>query len=327
MRAPAAPGGEAGPGSGPALSVDVPALLGGVRVDRALSILTGVSRSVAAGLVASGRVSIDGETVTARRTPLVAGQVLHADLAGVGMGPVAEPDVVFEVVHADEDLVVVDKPAGLVVHPGAGHRTGTLVGGLLARFPDLQFLVEAGVCHADRPGLVHRLDRGTSGLLVVARTERAYQSLTAQLADRTMDRRYLALVAGHVAEDRGAVEAPIGRSARTPVKMAVSAGGRPARTDYEVVDRFDEPLPSTLLRVRLQTGRTHQIRVHLSAIGHPVVGDDRYGGPGGLLAPGRAFLHAYLLGFDHPADGSRRSWRSELPPDLVGVLPAASREW
>jgi len=169
----------------------------------------------------------------------------------------------------------------------------------------------------------------------VARSERAYRSLSAQLAARTVDRRYRALVAGSVEEARGVVEAPIGRSARSPTRMAVSSEGRPARTSYEVLEYLQRPIEATLLELALDTGRTHQIRVHLAAIGHPVVGDDRYGagGPGGrrarvgggLLAPGRLFLHAARLGFEHPGTGERVTWRSELPEDLASVLGQGPR--
>jgi 23S rRNA pseudouridine1911/1915/1917 synthase len=167
---------------------------------------------------------------------------------------------------------------------------------------------------------VHRLDKGTSGLLVVGRTAEAYRALVGQLATRTMARRYLALVAGEVAEERGEVEAPIGRSARTPTKMAVSAAGKPARTAYTVVERRGGVTPVTLLEVSLQSGRTHQIRVHMAAIGHPVVGDARYGAPDRLLGPGRFFLHAYQLAFDHPVSGARMEFSTPLPPDLEGYL-------
>jgi 23S rRNA pseudouridine1911/1915/1917 synthase len=196
------------------------------------------------------------------------------------------------------------------------------VSGLLARYPDLGRPSE--LWDPERPGIVHRIDRGTSGLLAVARTDDAYRSLVAQLGARSVARRYLALVAGHVAEDRGAIEAPIGRSARTPTRMAVSAQGRDARTTYRVLERRDDPLPATLLSLNLDTGRTHQIRVHLAAIGHPVVGDDRYGGPGRvggtLLAPGRLFLHAAELGFEHPLTHEELSFSSVLPEDLARVL-------
>jgi 23S rRNA pseudouridine1911/1915/1917 synthase len=226
----------------------------------------------------------------------------------------------FEVVFADDVVAVVDKPAGLVVHPGAGHDQGTLVGGLLARFPDLAQLVAAGVCPPDRPGIVHRLDKGTSGLLAVARTEEAFRALVDQLATRTMERRYLALVEGDVTEERGEVEAPIGRSARTPTKMAVTASGKPARTSYTVLERRGGERPTTLLELSLQSGRTHQIRVHMAAVGHPVVGDARYGAPDKRLGGGRFFLHAFKLAFAHPTTGARTECTSPLPEDLSAYL-------
>jgi 23S rRNA pseudouridine1911/1915/1917 synthase len=299
----------------------VPELLSGVRIDRGVSMAANVSRAAAARLIEEGRVLVDGEPVRLGRGTLRAGATLTVRLppeerAGVA----AEPSVRFEVVHADEAVAVVNKPAGLVVHPGAGHGEGTLVGGLLAQFPDLAELVRAGVCAPDRPGIVHRLDKGTSGLLVVGRTVSAYRALVGQLATRTMARRYLALVAGEVAEDRGEVEAPIGRSARTPTKMAVSAEGKPARTAYTVVERRGGATPVTLLEVSLQSGRTHQIRVHMAAIGHPVVGDARYGTPDRRLGAGRFFLHAYRLAFDHPVGGARMEFSAALPPDLEGYL-------
>jgi 23S rRNA pseudouridine1911/1915/1917 synthase len=204
------------------------------------------------------------------------------------------------------------------VHPGAGHHDGTLVGGLLDRFPDLARLAADGVCAPDRPGIVHRLDKGTSGLLVVARTEEAYTSLVAQLAARTVERRYLALVEGEVVDERGEVDAPIGRSTRTPTKMAIAAGGRSARTGYTVVDRRPGPPPTTLVELSLQSGRTHQIRVHMAAIGHPVVGDARYGTPDKRLGAGRFFLHAFRLAFIHPGNGQRVEFSSPLPADLAG---------
>jgi 23S rRNA pseudouridine1911/1915/1917 synthase len=280
-----------------------------------------VSRGAAAQLVSDGRVLIDGRPVASGRVPLQEGSVLSVVLpAGGHDGVAADPEVRFTVVHADDAVAVVDKPAGLVVHPGAGNDTGTLVGGLLARFPDLSGLVAAGVCAPDRPGIVHRLDKGTSGLLAVARTEAAYRNLVEQLATRTMERRYLALVRGLVADDRGEVEAPIGRSARTPTKMAVTAAGKPARTAYTVRERRPGAAPTTLLELSLQSGRTHQIRVHLAAIGHPVVGDARYGTGDVHLGPGRFFLHAYRLGFDHPDTGARMDFNSALPTDLVRYL-------
>jgi 23S rRNA pseudouridine1911/1915/1917 synthase len=325
---------DPGPGDdggvmGETITAEVPALMAGLRVDRAVAMVTGVSRAAAAALVAEGRVLVDGSPVTVGRVVLTEGARLTVHLPAPGPeGPAAEPGVRFAVVHTDDLVAVVDKPAGLVVHPGAGHAEGTLVGGLLARFPDLADLVAAGVCPPDRPGIVHRLDKGTSGLLAVARTEDAYRALVGQLATRSMERRYLALVAGDMADERGEIEAPIGRSTRTPTKMAVTAAGRPAVTSYRVVERNGEgtAAATTLLEVSLQSGRTHQIRVHMAAIGHPVVGDARYGAAEHRLGAGRFFLHAYRLSFDHPGTGARETFRSDLPEDLAtylgGVRPA-----
>jgi len=231
-------------------------------------------------------------------------------------GPAPDPDVGVPVVYADADVIVVDKPSGLVVHPGAGHDGGTLVNGLVAVFPELR-----GVGDLHRPGVVHRLDKDTSGLLVVARTPAAHQSLTAQLKSRSVQRRYLALVWGRVAAAQGLIDAPIGRSARTPTKMAVSTKGREARTAYEVIAAYTDPAELTLLRCRLETGRTHQIRVHLAAIGHPVVGDSRYGGRHEPLADvPRFFLHAEHLAFTHPVTGDELAFDSPLPEDLKGIV-------
>jgi 23S rRNA pseudouridine1911/1915/1917 synthase len=303
------------------VTTEVPALLAGVRVDRGVAMVANVSRGAAAQLVSAGRVLIDGRPVASGRVPLQEGSVLSVVLpAGRDDAVVAEPEVRFTIVHADDAVAVVDKPAGLVVHPGAGNDAGTLVGGLLARFPDLSGLVASGVCAPDRPGIVHRLDKGTSGLLAVARTEAAYRNLVEQLATRTMERRYQALVRGLVADDRGEIEAPIGRSARTPTKMAVTAAGKPARTSYSVRERRPGAAPTTLLELSLQSGRTHQIRVHLAAIGHPVVGDARYGTGDVRLGPGRFFLHAFRLGFDHPDTGARMDFTSALPADLMRYL-------
>jgi 23S rRNA pseudouridine1911/1915/1917 synthase len=303
------------------IATEVPALLAGVRTDRGVAMVADVSRAVATQLIAEGRVLIDGAPVSVGREVLREGATLTIRLpAERQAGVAAEPGVRFEIVFADDAVVVVDKPAGLVVHPGAGHDEGTLVGGLLARFPDLADLVDAGVCPPDRPGIVHRLDKGTSGLLAVARTEDAYRALVDQLATRTMERRYLALVTGDVADDRGEVEAPIGRSNRTPTKMAVTASGKPARTGFTVLERRPGERPTTLLELALQSGRTHQIRVHMAAIGHPVVGDARYGVPDKRLGSGRFFLHAFKLGFIHPVTGMRSEFTSPLPADLEAYL-------
>lgn len=301
----------------------VPAALVGERVDRVVSLLTGVPRSRVAALLAEGQVFVDG-TVASRAQRVSEGQEVHVDDDALGLNdPVpsevleADPAVEFEVAYEDEDVVVVDKPAGLVVHPGAGNMTGTLVQGLLARYPEM-----AAVGDPARPGLVHRLDKGTSGLMVVARNQAAYGSLTIQLRARTMTRRYLALVWGTVEADRGVIDAPIGRSDRTPLRQAVSAAGRDARTRYEVKGRWTDP-PRSLVECFLETGRMHQIRVHLAAIGHAVVGDPGYRGArqGFGEGLGRPFLHAWSLEFDHPADGRRVTFASKLPPELADLLP------
>ena len=297
----------------------VPAALAGERVDRAVAILTGLARTRVAELVAAGAVRVGGAPVTSRSRRVAEGEELEVDLALLS-GPahlVPDPGVVVPVVHADNDVVVVDKPAGMVVHPGAGNASGTLVHGLLALFADLAQSLPGDPA---RPGVVHRLDKGTSGLIVVARTEEAYSSLVHQMATRTVERRYLALVWGAVESSEGVVDAPVGRSSRDPTRMAVAAGGRPARTRYTVAVRYTTPAPLTLLECSLETGRTHQVRVHLAAIGHPVVGDNRYGKGRPELRLGRPFLHAHSLDFDHPRTGARTSFSSPLPPELAAVL-------
>jgi 23S rRNA pseudouridine1911/1915/1917 synthase len=293
----------------------VPRALDGERVDRVVAFLTGLPRSEVADLVAGGRVRLDGSAVETRSRRVAEGDVVEVDVPDASDDRlIADPSVDVPVVYVDDQVIVVDKPAGLVVHPGAGQRDGTLVHGLLHQFPDL-----AGVGDPQRPGIVHRLDKGTSGLMVVARTSGALADLTSQLKARDVERRYLALVVGEVAEGRGVVDAPVGRSARQPTRMAVTARGRAARTRYEVLERYTEPVSATLVECRLETGRTHQVRVHLAAIGHPVAGDSRYG-RGDALAMKRPFLHAHELAFDHPTDGTRRRFQSSLPADLEQVL-------
>lgn len=306
--------------SGP---VVVPASLAGERVDRVVALLSGRSRAEVAELVAAGAVRLDGQPVSSRHRRVAAGEALLVEdneLPGADTAPAAEAAVVFEVVHEDPALVVVDKPAGLVVHPGAGHAQGTLVSGLLARYPDLAEVPAVDGWDPSRPGIVHRLDKDTSGLLAVARTPSARARLAAQLADRTMGRIYLALALGEVHAEVGTIEAPIGRSTRDPTRMAVRRDGRAARTHYRVLERFTTPAPATLLELRLETGRTHQIRVHLRAIGHPVAGDTRYGGSCRPLGLGRPFLHASQLHLVHPTSGAERTFSSPLPADLEAAL-------
>ncbi|MGH9139331.1 MAG: RluA family pseudouridine synthase [Acidimicrobiales bacterium] len=291
----------------------VPAALAGERLDRVVAMLTGRSRAEAASLVAAGAVTIGGEAVLIGKHRLAEGDIVAVDVPEADVTLVAEPDVAVAVAYEDDDVIVVDKPAGLVVHPGAGHGRGTLVNGLLARYPELR-----GVGDPERPGVVHRLDRDTSGLLVVARTAPAHRELTRALAAREVTRTYLALVHGLPEADAGLVDAPVGRSSRAPTRMSVSARGREARTRYEVEARYPDSGVS-LLRCTLETGRTHQIRVHLAAIGHPVVGDTTYGRDLGSMRSPRTFLHAAHLAFAHPVTGQAMTFDSALPADLEGL--------
>src|SRR5690606_10469908 len=237
----------------------VPRALDGQRLDRVVALVAGVSRAEAAALVAGGAVRVAGRPVTARAQRLAAGDEIEVDLPEPSgdAAPAPDPAVAVPVVYEDEHLLVVDKPAGLVVHPGAGQESGTLVNGLLARYPGIRT-----VGQPDRPGIVHRLDRGTSGLMLVALTPTAYGALVDMLASRSVDRRYRVLVWGVLPSPTGLVDAPIGRSARDRTRMAVTVDGKPARTRYEVLREYHEPVEVSELRCRLETGRTHQIRVH-----------------------------------------------------------------
>ncbi len=282
----------------------------GKRFDAALArALPQYSRSRLRTWIDAGRVTLEGRTAAA--THHVRGGervVVHAHAEPDVAAPAAEA-IALTIVDEDDALLVVDKPAGLVVHPGAGNRSGTLQNALLHHAPALAVVPRAGI--------VHRLDKDTSGLLVVAKTLTAHTDLVRQLAARTVQREYLALAAGDVRQG-GTIEAPIGRHPTRRTTMAVVATGKPARTHYAIVERFGV---ATLLACRLETGRTHQIRVHLASLGHPLVGDPAYGRKG-PLAFGRQALHAARLALVHPATGRRREWRSPLPTDFEDLLTA-----
>ncbi len=315
-----------GPG-GPFVEEVLPAALAGERVDRVVALLCDCSRSEASAAVSAGLVEVQGRVAVKASQRVEVGDrfVVTAD-PRVEPEPVTADDAVeFAVLHEDDDVIVVDKPAGLVVHPGPGHSGSTLVHGLLARYPELDPDGGPVVGETGRPGLVHRLDRGTSGLLVVARTPEAHARLVEQLADHSVERVYTALVWRHPEHPHGVIDAPIGRSRRDPLRMTVAVDGRPARTHYEVDRTIAEP-EVALLTCRLETGRTHQIRVHLSSIGHPVVGDPLYGGVRPALSVPRPFLHARELAFDHPGSGERVTFRSPLPEDLAAVLASLPEE-
>jgi 23S rRNA pseudouridine1911/1915/1917 synthase len=300
------------------MEVEIPASLEGERLDRVLASLTGLSRTVVAALITEGGVALNGKPATKSSEKVAEGQLLTADLPDAAdKQPQPEEGVPFLVVYEDEHLAVIDKPAGVVVHPGNGNESGTLVNGLLHRFPDL---AETRPGDVERPGIVHRLDAGTSGLLVVARTQDAYDALVEAMASHhAIERGYFTMVWGEVKPDHGSIDAPIGRSDRDRTRTAVRSGGKHAITHYEVLAHVEDPTMS-VVRARLETGRTHQIRVHFTAIGHPVVGDKRYRGSRAALRLDRPFLHARSLKFTHPITDEELEFSSPLPDDLVTVL-------
>jgi 23S rRNA pseudouridine1911/1915/1917 synthase len=289
------------------------------RADRWAADLSGLSRSHVQRLISEDRLTVDGRPVKAN-TILPGGTELRLEVPPPAPAePIAQPEIDVPVVYEDDDLLIVNKPAGLVVHPAPGHADGTLVNALLGRGEPL---APGGIAGVQRPGIVHRLDRDTSGLLMVARSDTAQGSLQAQLKARRIKKTYLALVAGSVSAAAGRIEAPIGRDPGRRTRMAVVPSGRPSTTGYRVRERFKG---WTLLELDLVTGRTHQIRVHLDAIGHPVAGDPMYGtgtsrrGPDGLE---RLFLHAWRLELTSPSSGSLLRAEAPLPPELEEVLTA-----
>jgi 23S rRNA pseudouridine1911/1915/1917 synthase len=291
----------------------------GERLDLFVANACDLSRTQAATLIAGGFVLVNGARQKAGFRTAARDQIEVVIPPPPGRDIVPE-DVPLSIVYEDDALLVVDKPAGMVVHPAPGHWSGTLVNALVGRGGEL-----ASGGGTERPGLVHRLDKETSGLLVVAKTEHAHRTLSAALAARTIRRRYAALCWGHLQMERVGVDAPLARDPRDRQRMAIVSGGKAARTTFVRVARFDSV---DLLRAHLHTGRTHQIRVHLNSIGHPVVGDDTYGGGGGrrlaALPPRRHFLHAAWLRLPHPETGALLELRSPLPDDLRHSLLAVA---
>lgn len=322
----------AAPGSGGRQVFLVEAADAGRRLDVFLAgRMPEVSRARIQGLIAAGHVTVVGAgtsgvagTSPARTRP--ADRVRAGDRIEVvippGVPTALEPEPIpLAVVYEDEHLLVVDKPAGMTVHPGAGRQTGTLVHAVLAHCPDMD-----GIGGEHRPGIVHRLDKDTSGLLVVAKNDAALRRLQAELQARRVRRGYVALVDGSVARTEGTVDAPIGRDPRHRTRMAVVASGRRAVTHYRVMERLPG---ATLLDVQLETGRTHQIRVHCAHIGHPVVGDPVYARRPNPWGMRRQALHARRLAFAHPASGHAMMFDAPLPPDLeaaLGLLRAAAED-
>ena len=288
---------------------------GEARLDHYLAGLElGLTRSRLRQLIVEGRVVVNGVAVKP------AHRVRSGDRVLVSVPPprpsVAVPqDIPLAVVYQDTDLVVIDKPAGLAVHPGPGHPDQTLVNGLLALCPDIQ-----GIGGEIRPGIVHRLDKDTSGLMIAAKNEAAHHDLSRQIKDRAVRKGYLALVEGLPSTDVGVIDVPVGRDPRRRTRMAVTAGGRESRTGYRLLEQAGR---YSLLELQLHTGRTHQARVHLAWLGHPLLGDAVYGRRSPLLP--RHFLHAHRLAFAHPATGEPLEFNSALPDDLVAALEAARR--
>jgi 23S rRNA pseudouridine1911/1915/1917 synthase len=290
-----------------------------VRLDVLVARELDLSRTQAATLIASGAVEVDGRREKASYRPVVGDQVTVRATSTPAVRAVEPEQIELSISWEDDHLLVVDKPAGMVVHPAPGNWSGTLVNALLGR-------AGRGVSgESERAGLVHRLDKETSGLLLVAKTERAHRRLAAALAARRVARRYAVMVWGHLKTERLTIEKPLARSPRDRKRMAVVSTGRPARTDLVRLARFDV---GDLLRAELHTGRTHQIRVHLASAGHPVMGDDTYGGGGArrlvALPPRRHFLHAAWLRFHHPETGELLDIRSPLPLDLRQALNAVA---
>ena len=301
----------------------LPGHLAGIRLDRALAIVFGdYSRSRIQHSIREGRVRIDGRVADSAMR-IAGGERVELDVATSSNRDAWEPDpVAFGLVYEDSELIVIDKRAGLVVHPGAGNRTHTLANGLLHRYPELARLPRAGV--------VHRLDKDTSGLLVVARSPGAHRHLVSEMLRRAVEREYDAVVWGRVCAERGRVDAAIARHRGHRTRMSVAAQGRHAVTHFEVHARYPH---FTRLRVRLETGRTHQIRVHMHHIGHPVAGDPAYGTrrriqhlpapvQGALRGLQGQALHASRLALLHPLDHARREWQAPLPQDLRALLAA-----
>jgi 23S rRNA pseudouridine1911/1915/1917 synthase len=305
----------------------------GERLDRVLAArVAELSRSRHKALILAGRVAIDGATIRDPGHRVNAGGTIELDLPPAENDAVEAEAIPLEVLFEDAEMIVIDKPAGLVVHPAAGNWTGTLVNALVAHCGESL----SGIGGVKRPGIVHRLDKDTSGVMVAAKTDRAHRALSRQFADHgrtgALRRGYLAFVWGAPDRPRGTIDRPIGRHRHARDKMTVRADGRPAVTHWEVLERYlgpDGAPVASLLACRLETGRTHQIRVHLASIGHPLLGDEVYGagfktkatqlGPrarAALEALGRQALHAYLLAVEHPSQGTNLEFRSELPDDL-----------
>ena len=309
------------------LRLVVPAAGAGVRLDRFLAGVTAIgTRSQAKQLIDGGCVAVDGQRAKAARV-LRAGERIAVEIPPPAPHRIEPEAIALTVLHEDPDLLVIDKPPGMVVHPAPGARSGTVVNAVLGRFGSL-----AGVGAADRPGIVHRLDKDTSGVLLIARTASALEALARQFRSRTLEKRYLAVVRGRVARAEGLIDRPIGRHPVERKRMSVrTRRGRAAVTRYRVLERFPW---ATYLELRPETGRTHQLRVHLAALGHPIVGDAVYGSqrrisrgtPLAVTSFSRQALHAARLRFAHPRTGGEMTVEAAVPADFEALLNALRQE-
>ena len=298
------------------MEVRIEASVVGQRLDKAVAELTDLSRSLANEQIKDGRILINGQAKKAKYA-VKEGDVISYELPEPEVVEYVPEDIPLEIVYQDEDVAVVNKPQGMVVHPSAGHTSGTLVNALMYHIKDL-----SGINGVLRPGIVHRIDKDTSGLLMIAKNDQAHVALADELKDKKSLRKYWAIVHGNLPNDRGVIEAPIGRSEKDRKKQAVTAKGKPALTRFQVLERFGD---YSLVELQLETGRTHQIRVHMAYIGHPVAGDEVYGPRKTLKGHGQ-FLHARTLGFTHPRTGEVLEFTAGVPAIFQETLKKLRQE-
>ena len=292
------------------MEVRIEASVAGQRLDKAVAELTDLSRSLANEQIKDALILVNGQAKKAKYA-VKEGDVISYELPEPEVVEYVAEDIPLEIVYQDEYVAVINKPQGMVVHPSAGHTSGTLVNALIYHIKDL-----SGINGILRPGIVHRIDKDTSGLLMIAKNDQAHVALADELKDKKSLRKYWAIVHGNLPNDRGVIEAPIGRSEKDRKKQAVTAKGKPALTRFQVLERFGD---YTLVELQLETGRTHQIRVHMAYIAHPVAGDEVYGPRKTLKGHGQ-FLHARTLGFTHPRTGEVLEFTAEAPAIFLETL-------
>ena len=292
------------------MELKIDAVAAGLRLDKAVADLTELSRGLANEQIKNGQILVNGEAKKAKYA-VKEGDIISYEVPEPEVVEYVAEDLPLEIVYQDEDVAVVNKPQGMVVHPSAGHTSGTLVNALMYHIKDL-----SGINGVLRPGIVHRIDKDTSGLLMIAKNDQAHLALADELKDKKSLRKYWAIVHGNLPNDRGVIEAPIVRSEKDRKKQAVTAKGKPALTRFQVLERFGD---YTLVELQLETGRTHQIRVHMAYIGHPVAGDEVYGPRKTLKGHGQ-FLHARTLGFTHPRTGEVLEFTAAAPAIFLETL-------